>query len=121
MDRLKFDEMRKFILDMVLDSTDGVNDYFALRNTVSMLGHILTGGLGAEFDIPDIIAEYNPDADEAFSAIGWVCEKLASPDVIGRMKIAQYRKDIPQDMDENLEFCVKHQMFFDECECVIED
>lgn len=29
-------------------------------------------------------------------------------------------ENLPKDIDENLEFCIEHQMFFDDCECDFE-
>ena len=30
------------------------------------------------------------------------------------------QENLPKDIDDNFEFCVEHQMFFDDCECVFE-
>lgn len=29
-------------------------------------------------------------------------------------------QNLPKDIDDNFEFCVEHQMFFDDCECAFE-
>jgi len=72
MNREQFDEFRNAIWELALplDRTD-------LLSAIQLLGHSLTGGMGAEYDVPELVNGYNPNAEEVFSAIGWVLGRLA--------------------------------------------
>lgn len=72
MNREQFDEFRNAIWDLALP--DNAAD---LLSAIQLLGHALTGGWGAECDVPELVNGYNPTPDEVFSAVGWVLERLA--------------------------------------------
>jgi len=72
MTREQFDEFRNAILELT-----NPDHHLELVTVIQLLGHSLTGGWGAESDVPELINGYNPTPEEVFSAVGWVLERVA--------------------------------------------